>query len=43
MFGELLMRAAAKRRVVLLLDALDRFDRTPQAEVRHLAAGAAAG
>ena len=31
-FAELLARAAAKRRVVLLLDALDRFERTPEAE-----------
>ncbi len=31
-FAELVARAAAKKRVVLLLDALDRFERTPQAE-----------
>ncbi len=31
-FADLLSRAAARKRVVLLLDALDRFERTPQAE-----------
>jgi tetratricopeptide (TPR) repeat protein len=31
-FADLLARAAAKHRVVLLLDALDRFERTTQAE-----------
>ncbi|MGB8298278.1 MAG: DUF4062 domain-containing protein, partial [Polyangia bacterium] len=31
-FADLLFQAAKKNRVVLLLDALDRFERTPQAE-----------
>lgn len=31
-FADLLSRAAARARVVLLIDALDRFERTPQAE-----------
>jgi tetratricopeptide (TPR) repeat protein len=31
-FADLLSRAAAKKRVVLLLDGLDRFERTPQAQ-----------